>query len=68
MSCQTFSIPTSFQTNHMILTSRGANLFAESVGVASIPTEALVSAYERTEWEKHKNYATGVKEDFNSQW
>uniref|UniRef100_A0A3Q3W6R0 Isoaspartyl peptidase/L-asparaginase n=1 Tax=Mola mola TaxID=94237 RepID=A0A3Q3W6R0_MOLML len=54
------------KTDHMILTSRGANLFAESVGVASIPTEALVSAYERTEWEKHKNYATGVKEDFNS--
>lgn len=56
------------KTNHMILTSRGANLFAESIGVATVPTEKLVSEFERKEWEKHKNYITGVVEDFNAKW
>uniref|UniRef100_A0A3B4A017 Isoaspartyl peptidase/L-asparaginase n=1 Tax=Periophthalmus magnuspinnatus TaxID=409849 RepID=A0A3B4A017_9GOBI len=54
------------QTDHMMLTSRGANLFAESIGMATICTEELVSEFERKEWEKHKNYATGIKEDFNA--
>ncbi|KAM7385715.1 hypothetical protein PAMP_001777 [Pampus punctatissimus] len=53
---------------HIMLTSRGANLFAESIGMSTVPTDALVTEYERKEWEKHKNYVTGVMEDFNSQW
>ncbi|XP_069000176.1 isoaspartyl peptidase/L-asparaginase [Embiotoca jacksoni] len=56
------------KTSHIMLTDRGANLFAESIGVVRVPTETLVSEYERTEWEKHKNYVTGVNEDFNCQW
>ena len=56
------------QTDHVMLTGRGANLFAESVGVQTVPTETLVTEYERKEWEKHKKYMTGVKELFNSQW
>ncbi|KAJ0005095.1 hypothetical protein NQD34_011309 [Periophthalmus magnuspinnatus] len=56
------------KTDHMMLTSRGANLFAESIGMATICTEELVSEFERKEWEKHKNYATGIKEDFNAKW
>lgn len=51
-----------------MLTGRGANQFAESVGVAAVPPEALVSEYERKEWQKHKTYVTGVKEDFSSRW
>lgn len=51
-----------------MLMGRGANLFAESIGVATVPTDAMVTEYERKEWEKHKNYNTGVMEDFNSQW
>lgn len=51
-----------------MLTSRGANQFAESVGMVTVPTDTLVTEYERKEWEKHKNYVTGVMEDFNSQW
>ena len=43
-------------------------MFADSIGVATVPTESLVTDYERTEWDKQKNYATGVMEDFNSQW
>ncbi|CAL9687995.1 unnamed protein product [Knipowitschia caucasica] len=56
------------KTNHLLLTSRGANIFAESIGVAKVSTEELVSEFERKEWEKHKNYITGVKEDFNAKW
>lgn len=43
-------------------------MFAESVGVATVPTETLVTEYERKEWEKRKHYVAGVMEDFNSQW
>lgn len=52
----------------MILTSRGANLFAESIGMVTLPTETLVSEYERKEWEKHKSYVTVAREHFNGQW
>lgn len=52
----------------MLLTSRGANLFAESIGMATVPTDTLVTANEREEWEKHRSYVTGVREDFNSKW
>ncbi|XP_034008194.1 isoaspartyl peptidase/L-asparaginase-like [Trematomus bernacchii] len=56
------------KTSHVILACRGANLFAESIGMATIPTDELVTENERKEWDKQKNYVTGVMEDFNSQW
>lgn len=56
------------ETAHVMLTGRGANQFAESVGVAAVPTEALVTEFERAEWQKHKTYVTGVEENFNSRW
>ncbi|XP_076598595.1 isoaspartyl peptidase/L-asparaginase [Chaetodon auriga] len=56
------------KTAHVMLTSKGANLFAESIGVVTVPTDTLVTEYEKKEWEKHKNYIAGVMEDFNSQW
>ncbi|XP_018546041.2 isoaspartyl peptidase/L-asparaginase [Lates calcarifer] len=56
------------KTAHIMLTGRGANMFAESIGIVTVPTETLVTEYEMKEWEKHKNYVTGVMEDFNSQW
>ncbi|KAM6997400.1 isoaspartyl peptidase/L-asparaginase [Tautogolabrus adspersus] len=56
------------KTSHCMLTSRGANQFAESIGMVTVPTETMVTEYERNEWEKHKNYVTGVMEDFNAQW
>lgn len=52
----------------MMLTSRGANLFAESIGMVTVPTDTLVTEHERKEWEKHKTYMKGVWEHFNSQW
>uniref|UniRef100_A0A4W6FV87 Isoaspartyl peptidase/L-asparaginase n=1 Tax=Lates calcarifer TaxID=8187 RepID=A0A4W6FV87_LATCA len=55
------------KTAHIMLTGRGANMFAESIGIVTVPTETLVTEYEMKEWEKHKNYVTGVMEDFNSQ-
>ncbi|XP_008276967.1 isoaspartyl peptidase/L-asparaginase [Stegastes partitus] len=56
------------KTSHVMLTGRGANLFAESIGITTVPTDTLVTEYERKEWEKQKTYVTGVMEDFNSQW
>ncbi|XP_061914276.1 isoaspartyl peptidase/L-asparaginase [Entelurus aequoreus] len=56
------------KTDHVMLTDSGANLFAESIGMATVPTDTLVSNYERKEWEKHKKYVTGVMESFNSRW
>ncbi|KAK0133661.1 Isoaspartyl peptidase/L-asparaginase [Merluccius polli] len=56
------------KTDHVMLTSRGANLFAESIGIKTVPTDTLVTEYEKREWEKQKKYITGVKELFNSQW
>uniref|UniRef100_A0A674P3D9 Isoaspartyl peptidase/L-asparaginase n=1 Tax=Takifugu rubripes TaxID=31033 RepID=A0A674P3D9_TAKRU len=54
------------KTPHLLLTSRGANLFAESIGMATVPTDTLVTANEREEWEEHRSYVAGVTEDFNS--
>lgn len=56
------------QTSNVMLTGEGANLFAQSIGVSTVPTDSLVSEYEKREWEKHKHYVTGVMEEFNSQW
>ncbi|KAL7878063.1 hypothetical protein SRHO_G00047060 [Serrasalmus rhombeus] len=57
------------KTDHVMLTGRGANLFAESIGVPTLPTDALVTEEERKEWEhRYKRYIVGVKELFNSQW
>ncbi|XP_056148226.1 isoaspartyl peptidase/L-asparaginase [Lampris incognitus] len=56
------------KTDHIMLTGRGANLFAESIGMGTVPTDSLVTGYEKNEWEKHKKYITGIKELFNSQW
>lgn len=56
------------QTEHIMLTGRGANLFAESIGVPSVPAQALVTEQERKEWQHYKKYTIGVKELFNSQW
>ncbi|KAL6486915.1 hypothetical protein MHYP_G00035410 [Metynnis hypsauchen] len=57
------------KTDHVMLTGRGANLFAESIGVPTLPTDALVTEEERKEWEhRYKRYGVGVKELFNSQW
>ncbi|KAF7667063.1 hypothetical protein LDENG_00080130 [Lucifuga dentata] len=55
------------KTDHVLLTGRGANLFAETVGMLKVPTDTLVTEYERHEWEKQKAYMTGVLELFNSQ-
>lgn len=55
------------KTAHTMLTGRGATLFADSIGMCTVPTDILVTEYERKEWEKHKKCITGVMEDFNSQ-
>ena len=56
------------ETDHVMLTSRGANLFAERIGFKTVPADTLVTDYEKREWEKPKEYVVGVKELFRSQW
>ncbi|KAJ8248175.1 hypothetical protein GJAV_G00239160 [Gymnothorax javanicus] len=56
------------KTDHVMLTDRGANLFAESVGIPSVPSDALVTKKEREAWQHNQKYAVGVKNHFNSQW
>ncbi|XP_076830447.1 isoaspartyl peptidase/L-asparaginase isoform X2 [Brachyhypopomus gauderio] len=56
------------KTNHVMLTGRGANLFAESIGVPTLPTQALVSEQERNQWEHYKHYDVAIKEYFNARW
>ncbi|KAM9726598.1 isoaspartyl peptidase/L-asparaginase isoform 1-T3 [Menidia menidia] len=52
------------KTSHAMLTGRGANLFAESIGFSTVPADSLVSEFERKEWELRKKYMKGVAEDF----
>uniref|UniRef100_A0A3Q2DF27 Si:dkey-103j14.5 n=1 Tax=Cyprinodon variegatus TaxID=28743 RepID=A0A3Q2DF27_CYPVA len=40
----------------VVLFLLGANKFAESIGITMVPTDKLVTEYERKEWEKHKKY------------
>lgn len=57
-----------FQTSHVMLTGKGANQFAESIGINTVPTDKLVTEYEKKEWEKHKKYIAGVMQEFNTKW
>lgn len=56
------------QTSHVMLTDTGANLFAESIGFKTVPTDELVGQYELKEWKAHKNYGSEVVKDYNFQW
>ncbi|XP_015218628.2 isoaspartyl peptidase/L-asparaginase isoform X2 [Lepisosteus oculatus] len=56
------------KTDHVMLTDRGADRFANSLGMPRVSTEALVTEDERRKWEHYQKYAKGVKDLFNSQW
>ncbi|KAJ8359981.1 hypothetical protein SKAU_G00165060 [Synaphobranchus kaupii] len=56
------------KTDHVMLTDRGANLFADSIGIGRVPGDALVMEQERKDWQQHQKYSLGVKNLFNSQW
>ncbi|XP_043992161.1 isoaspartyl peptidase/L-asparaginase [Gambusia affinis] len=56
------------KTTHVMLTGKGANQFAESIGINTVPTDKLVTEYEKKEWEKHKQYFAGVMQEFNTKW
>lgn len=51
-----------------MLTGGGANVFAKSIGVPTVPALTLVTEQERKEWQHYKKYTVGVTELFNSQW
>ncbi|XP_068184136.1 isoaspartyl peptidase/L-asparaginase-like [Antennarius striatus] len=56
------------KTDHMILTSRGANQFAESLGMTTVPTDSLVTEYERKKWKNTRTYVSELSEEYNTQW
>ncbi|MBN3308882.1 isoaspartyl peptidase/L-asparaginase isoform X2 [Amia ocellicauda] len=64
----TFARSVMEKTDHVMLTDRGANLFADGLGIPKLATETLVTENERKEWEHYQKYAQGVKELFNAQW
>ena len=42
-----------FQTDHVLLVGKGANRFAEEMGIESVPTDELVTDEARREWEQY---------------
>ncbi|KAK7148654.1 hypothetical protein R3I93_012864 [Phoxinus phoxinus] len=54
------------KTDHVMLTDRGASMFAERIGTPV--AHDLVTEPERKEWEHCKSYHAGVKMLFNTQW
>ncbi|XP_073776979.1 isoaspartyl peptidase/L-asparaginase isoform X2 [Danio rerio] len=54
------------KTDHVMLTDRGASMFAEHIGTPV--AHDLVTELERKEWEHSKSYPDGVKKFFNTQW
>lgn len=54
------------QTDHVMLTDRGASMFAERIGIPV--SHDLVTEPERKEWEHSNSYGAGVKQLYNTQW
>lgn len=45
-----------FQTDHVLLVGKGANRFAEEMGIESVPTDELVTDEARREWEQYVKF------------
>lgn len=41
------------QTKHMLLTDRGAHLFAQAMGIPETPAEKLITERSRERWKKN---------------
>ncbi|XP_043110850.1 isoaspartyl peptidase/L-asparaginase isoform X2 [Puntigrus tetrazona] len=54
------------KTDHVMLTDRGASMFAERIGIPV--ADDLVTELERKDWEQSGTYPAGVKNFFNTQW
>uniref|UniRef100_A0A8C0HS14 Isoaspartyl peptidase/L-asparaginase n=1 Tax=Buteo japonicus TaxID=224669 RepID=A0A8C0HS14_9AVES len=46
------------KTKHMLLTDRGAHLFAQTMGIPETPGEKLITERSRERWKKNLDYAT----------
>jgi len=45
-----------FQTDHVLLVGKGANRFAEEMGIERVPTDELVTDEARREWEQYVKF------------
>lgn len=54
------------QTDHVMLTDRGASMFAERIGIPV--ADDLVTELERKDWEQSSSFPVGVEKFFNTQW
>ncbi|MGH0150071.1 UNVERIFIED_CONTAM: hypothetical protein FKN15_033259 [Acipenser sinensis] len=64
----TFARSVMEKTDHVMLTDRGANQYADSQGIPKVATEELITEDERKEWEHYQKYTDSVKTLFNSQF
>jgi isoaspartyl peptidase/L-asparaginase-like protein (Ntn-hydrolase superfamily) len=53
-----------FQTEHVLLVGKGANQFAEEMGIKEIPVSQLVTEEARREFNCYKQYGNAVEELF----
>ncbi|MBN3270994.1 ASGL1 asparaginase, partial [Polyodon spathula] len=63
----TFARSVMEKTDHVMLTDRGANQYADCQGIPKVATDELITEGERKEWEHYQKYAHSVKTLFNSQ-
>lgn len=48
------------QTDHTLLVGKGANEFAEEIGIHTVPTDSLVTEDAREEWRHFMQFKTTV--------
>uniref|UniRef100_K7GCX9 Asparaginase and isoaspartyl peptidase 1 n=1 Tax=Pelodiscus sinensis TaxID=13735 RepID=K7GCX9_PELSI len=63
----TFACSVLEKTPHVMLTGRGANQFAEKLGIPKVPVEDLVTEHAKAEWEQYRKYKQTVKSLFNTE-
>ena len=50
----------------MLLVGKGANQFAEEMGVSTVATETLVTETARTEWQRYMKYGETIEDLFSN--
>lgn len=54
------------KTEHALIVSKGANKFAEEMGVPTVPMETLVTETARNEWRRYMQYNETIEDLFSS--
>lgn len=54
------------QTDHVLLVGKGANHFAEEMGIPTVPMETLVTETAQKEWERFMKYHETIQDLFSN--